>query len=252
MRRRLHDPPRVRRDARHAGRQAVRFGIVLRLARLQDRLGFRKNRDRLALRQPVGDIADRSAALPDAAEIGRAIRQPYRGPFVWAQRGSAMASSTPVNESLRMSDLSQRGCYMIRAAGGRLMNRWRVVVGGVSMNLALGSLVRLERVRPAARAGIRLDAQPDVVGLHDRRRGLREHVRAGGPHSGSTRAAAVCAGGRHPGLARVLRWPASRRRSGFSTPPSGSSSAPATASATRRRCRSRRSGFRIGGVSSSG
>ena len=65
--------------------------------------------------------------------------------------------------------------------------------------------VRLERVRPAAREGIRLDAQPDVVGLHDRRRRLREHVRAGGPHPGPPRSAAVRAGRRHPRVARVLR-----------------------------------------------
>ena len=35
VRRRLHDAPRIGRDARHAGRQAVRLRIVLRLPRLQ-------------------------------------------------------------------------------------------------------------------------------------------------------------------------------------------------------------------------
>lgn len=45
------------------------------------------------------------------------------------------------------------------------MNRWRVVIGGVSMNLALGSLYAWSVFVVPLERGVRLDACPDVVGL---------------------------------------------------------------------------------------
>ena len=54
MRGRLHDPPRIRRAARNAGRQAVRLRIVLRLARLHQLLRPRQHHHGIAwLRGPA-------------------------------------------------------------------------------------------------------------------------------------------------------------------------------------------------------
>ena len=132
------------------------------------------------------------------------------------------------------------------------MNRWRVVVGGVSMNLALGSLyawsvfvLPLEQEFGWTRSQTSWVYTIAVVVF-------ASTFVAGGPHSGPARSAAVRAGRRHSGLARVLRGElhdvalVSLRRV------RRSSSAPATDSAMRRRCRSRRSGFPIGAASSSG
>ena len=53
------------------------------------------------------------------------------------------------------------------------MNRWLAVVGGVSMNLALGSLYAWSVFVAPPRVGIWLDPDRDIVGLHHRDRHLR-------------------------------------------------------------------------------
>src|ERR1051325_4025505 len=77
VRRRLQDAPRIRRDARHAGRQTVRLGIVLRLPRRHQRAGRGQEWNGLAFRKTHLEITDRPAAVPDAGEIGLAIRRSW-------------------------------------------------------------------------------------------------------------------------------------------------------------------------------
>ena len=64
VRRGLHDAPRIGRDARHAGRQAIQLGIVLRLQRLHLPARLGQQRERLAGPQALGDVGDGTAALP--------------------------------------------------------------------------------------------------------------------------------------------------------------------------------------------
>ena len=97
------------------------------------------------------------------------------------------------------------------------MNRWRVVVGGVSMNLALGSLyawsvfvLPLEKEFGWTRSQTSWVYTIAVVVF-------ATHVHARRPHAGSEGPRPCAFARRAPGLARVLRSRASRPRSGFST-----------------------------------
>ena len=64
------------------------------------------------------------------------------------------------------------------------ISRWWRVVGGLSMNLALGTLYAWSVfVRPAGEA-VWLEARRHLHGLHYRRDGVRAQFRGGGPHPG--------------------------------------------------------------------
>ncbi len=83
----LYDPPRIRRDPRYAGGQAIGLGIVLRLARFEDLLRSGCHRNHGPFGHPLRDVADRSAAIPYARKIHRAVSQVRRRAF-HALRGS--------------------------------------------------------------------------------------------------------------------------------------------------------------------
>src|SRR5262249_41334387 len=66
VRGRRDDSPRIRGDARDAGGQTVRLGIVLSLTVLHDLLRLGQQWNRFSLRQSVGEIADWTASAPHA------------------------------------------------------------------------------------------------------------------------------------------------------------------------------------------
>ena len=70
---------RVRRGARHAGREAIRFRIVLGLALLQNLFGRRQQRNGFALEETSGKVAGGAAAEPDPGEVGLAVGQARHG-----------------------------------------------------------------------------------------------------------------------------------------------------------------------------
>src|SRR5262249_43330571 len=72
---RLQQAHRIGRQARNAGRQAVRFGIVPRLARRHQCLPRLVQGNRHALRHALREIADGTRDLPDAGEIRTAVGQ---------------------------------------------------------------------------------------------------------------------------------------------------------------------------------
>ena len=126
--------------------------------------------------------------------------------MVCAESGSAKASSTATRKSLCTSDLqfALRGCYIIRAVPEAAHESLAGRRGRSLHEPGARVVVCLERIRPPAREGVRLDAQPDFLGLHHRRRRIRQHVRAGRPHSGPARSAAVRVCRRHPRVAWLL------------------------------------------------
>jgi hypothetical protein len=63
----LHDSPRVGRDARNSGWQAIRLRIVLGLPLVHDRFPCRQQRNRFAWSQTLREIADLAATVPYAA-----------------------------------------------------------------------------------------------------------------------------------------------------------------------------------------
>ena len=67
-----------------------------------------------------------------------------------------------------------------------------------------GILVRLERLRLAARAGVRMDASADLVGLHDCDCHVCCHVHLRRPDAGRARSSIVCVSRRRAGLPRLL------------------------------------------------
>ena len=75
VRRRLQHAHRIRGHARDAGRQAVGFGIVPRLARRHQRLARLVQRNRDAFRHALSEIANRTCDLPDAGKIRTPVRQ---------------------------------------------------------------------------------------------------------------------------------------------------------------------------------
>ena len=92
-------------------------------------------------------------------------------------------------------------------------NRWLPVVGGILMNLALGSLYAWSVFVAAARKGVRLDAHRDLVGLHDRGRVLCGDVHCRRPAAGSQRPEDLRVPWRHPGERSGSFSRASRPRS---------------------------------------
>ena len=67
------------------------------------------------------------------------------------------------------------------------ISRWWRVVGGMSMNLALGLPLCLERVRRPAGKGVRVEARGHVLGLHVGHRRVRPELRRGRAPSGQAR-----------------------------------------------------------------
>ena len=87
----LHDSPRIRRDARNPGRQAIRLRIVLRLPLIHERFRRGQNRNGFAMRQALSQISHRAAALPDSRQIRVSIGQPRRWTLRRACRAAAFA-----------------------------------------------------------------------------------------------------------------------------------------------------------------
>ena len=92
----------------------------------------------------------------------------------------------------------------VPAAQAPGISRWWRVVGGLSMNLALGHALRLERLRRPARKTIRLEARRHLHGLHHRGGGVRAHLRGGRTHPGQDRPVLLFAGRRRPGQPGIL------------------------------------------------
>ena len=114
VRGRLHHAPGIRRAARNAGRQAVRFRIVLRLSRLHQSLGPRLHDHLFAGLQSLGDIPGiASAAHPHSGQIHGAIGEAGRG-----SRRRRRSLAFALRFRLRRCGVPRRGC-------GRLGNQER-------------------------------------------------------------------------------------------------------------------------------
>ncbi len=75
VRRRLHDPPRIRRPPRHPRRQAIRLRIVLRLPSLHQVRRPLQRHHRFARLEPARDVA---IVAPAADPHARKVRPPVR------------------------------------------------------------------------------------------------------------------------------------------------------------------------------
>src|SRR5438128_1888892 len=92
----LEHAPGVRSDARNARGQAIRFRIILCLSRVHDLLRPGSQRNLFSRHQSLSDIANGSAAVPNARKIDLAVgqaRRGTRGPRLTLAFGATLARS---------------------------------------------------------------------------------------------------------------------------------------------------------------